>query len=174
MSPFSILHPAFHNIETYQKLTDKVLRTFQDVYLRYNNYDWYLKADDDTFIFVDNLKSFLKTKNSSQPVTYGFDFKTIVEHGYHSGGAGYVLSNEAIKRIGAKLVSNYSYCSNSNIEDVDVASCLRKLEIYPEKSIDETGAERFHPFHVKNHIQARYPSGFFEYSANEIKLVCNS
>ena len=169
--PFPILHPAYHDIEAYNKLTVKVLRTFQDLYLRYNDYDWYLKADDDSFIFVDNLRSFLKTKNSSKPVTYGYDFGVIIERGYHSGGAGYVLSNEAIKRIGVELVSNFSFCEDSSTEDVDVAGCLRKVKVYPEKSIDEEGAERFHPFHVKNHILSNYRSGFLQYSANEIKLV---
>ena len=170
-SPFPILHPAYHDNEAYNKLTIKVLRTFQDLYLRYNNYDWYLKADDDTFIFVDNLRSFLKTKNSSQPVTYGYDFGVTIDHGYHSGGAGYVLSNEAIKRLGAELVSNFSFCKNTQIEDIDVAGCLRIVKVYPEKSIDDDGAERFHPFHIKNHVLSHYPSGFLQYSANAIKLV---
>ena len=95
----------------------------------------------------------------------------LVEKGYHSGGAGYVLSNEAIKRIGVELVSNFSFCKDSSREDVDVAGCLRKVKVYPEKSIDDEGAERFHPFHVKNHVTSHYPTGFSQYSANEIKLV---
>ena len=49
---------------------------------QYNpNYDWYLRADDDTFIFFENLKSFLRDKNQKSPVTYGFDFKLLVEGG---------------------------------------------------------------------------------------------
>ena len=56
------------------------------VFDKFNDYDWYLKADDDTYIFMDNLRDFLKTKNSSSPVTFGYDFKTDVPYGYHSGG----------------------------------------------------------------------------------------
>ena len=90
-----------------------MFRSFQAIYSKYNNYDWYLKADDDTFVFVDNLKSFLITKNSTAPVTYGADFIMVVEKGYHSGGGGYVLSNEALNRLQAKLGENYTYCKNT-------------------------------------------------------------
>lgn len=72
-----------------------------------------IKADDDTFIFVDNLKKFVSNKNSILPVTYGYDFKAIVEKGYHSWGAGYLMSNEAFRRIGSKLNEDFNYCPNS-------------------------------------------------------------
>jgi glycoprotein-N-acetylgalactosamine 3-beta-galactosyltransferase len=169
IDPFPILQPAMHQIEVYGKLTDKVYKTIRDLYLRYNDYDWYLKADDDTFIFVDNLKTFLKTKNSSHPVTYGFDFRTIVDRGYHSGGAGYVLSNEALQRIGLKLTENVEYCPNSGTEDVDIAKCLRKLGVYPEKSIDEKGRERFHPFDVATHLLGGFPDWYFQYASNPVQ-----
>ena len=170
--PFPILEPALHDIEIYDHLTDKIYKTFRDVYLRYNAFDWYLKSDDNTFIFVDNLKKFLQEKNSTQPVTYGYDMKLIVDRGYHSGGAGYVLSNEALKRIGSQLVSNYSFCPNSGVEDVDVAKCLRKLSVYPEKSIDEMGRERFHPFDVGTHLMGGFPDWYFQYATNPVKKVC--
>ena len=169
--PFPILQPAMHQVEVYGRLTDKVYKTLRDLYLRYNDYDWYLKADDDTFIFVDNLKTFLKTKNSSQPVTFGFDFRTIVDRGYHSGGAGYVLSNEALQRIGLKLKENIEYCPNSGTEDVDIAKCLRKLGVYPDKSIDEKGRERFHPFDVATHLLGGFPDWYFQYASNIVQKV---
>ena len=98
------------------KLTDKVFLTLKHLQKKYNNYDWYLKADDDTYIFVDNLRQFIADKNSSMPVTYGYDFKVIVDNGYHSGGGGYLLSNEALSRIGSKLNDNYTFCRNSGTE----------------------------------------------------------
>jgi len=90
---FNVLKPAGIINDKYEKLTDKVYATFKDVYSNNKGYQWYLKADDDTFIFMENLRYFLKDKHPEQPVTYGYDFKVIVEHGYHSGGAGYLLSN---------------------------------------------------------------------------------
>jgi glycoprotein-N-acetylgalactosamine 3-beta-galactosyltransferase len=148
---YNILQPPGLNetLNKYKRLTDKVFLTFKYLYKRYNYYDWYLKADDDTWIFVDNLRKFLANKNASTPVTYGYDFKVIVENGYHSGGAGYVLSNEALNRIGNALNNNYSFCQNTGTEDVDVARCLRKLKVYKNSSLDDLGRERFHPLNIQ-------------------------
>ena len=69
------MQPEGLTIDSYSKLTDKVYRMFMDTYkFKKNQYSWYLKADIDTFIFVDNLKKFLKTKKSSHPVSYGYEF----------------------------------------------------------------------------------------------------
>ena len=71
------MHPANWTKEDYSKLTDKIYhgilqtKTFQ-------LYDWYLLADDDTFIHMDNLYAFLASKNSYQPVQYGHHFKALV------------------------------------------------------------------------------------------------
>ena len=113
----TFLQPINYTIDRYNKLTDKMFQTFKYMYLNYKKYDWYLKADDDTFVFIDNLRAFLRNKNSSSPVTYGWDFHCYVNYGYHSGGAGYVLSHEAMTRIGSKLVDNYTFCKyNGGIE----------------------------------------------------------
>jgi hypothetical protein len=149
-NPFPIIQPSYYEKEDYWKLTDKVLRTFEHVFIKYNNYDWYLKCDDDTFVFYENLKAFLLTKNSSNPETYGTDYKKPVYRGYHHGGAGYVLSNAAFNLLGSQLVSNYGFCKNTGVEDKDVANCLRDLKIYPKISIDDRGLERFHVFNLKN------------------------
>ena len=110
---FDILQPPGLINDTYSKLTDKVYITLKHLYNKYNDYDWYLKADDDTYIFMDNLRKFVSDKNPSSPVTYGYDFKVIVQNGYHSGGGGYLLSNEAFKRLGGMLNKDYKYCPNT-------------------------------------------------------------
>ena len=81
------------------KLSHKVFLTVKHLYNKYNDYDWYLKADDDTFIFVDNLRQFVADKNSSSPVTFGYDFKVYIEKGYHSGGGGYLLSTKMFSNL---------------------------------------------------------------------------
>ena len=67
-----VLQPPGLTIDAYENLSDKVFLTFMYIYRKFlNKYDWFLKADDDTFIFVDHLREFLSNKNDSQPVTYG-------------------------------------------------------------------------------------------------------
>ena len=115
LSKYNIFQPPGLVHDTYGKLTDKVYFTIKYLYNNHNDYDWYLKADDDTFVFVDNLRKFVSDKNSSSPVTYGYDFKVLVPYGYHSGGGGYLLSNQALKRLGSKLNENYTFCPNSGM-----------------------------------------------------------
>lgn len=167
----SILQPKGLIKDTYETLTDKVYLTFKHLNLKHNEFDWYLKADDDTFIFMDNLRTFLNDKNSSLPVTYGYDFKKVVPFGYHSGGGGYVLSKEALVRIGSKLNEDYSFCPNTGYEDTDVALCLRMLDVYPNKSIDRFGRERFHPLNITDFFYGDFPEWMIEYASNPIQTV---
>ena len=83
-----ILQPAGHRSENeiYQKLSSKLFITLMDVYNRYDDFDWYLKADDDTFIVVDNMIGFLENKNPCEPVSYGYNFKINVPGGECTNG----------------------------------------------------------------------------------------
>ena len=59
----------------YRHLTQKSTLAFHYVYKHFlNDYDWFVKADDDTYLFIENLKLFLKDKNPSHPVTFGYNF----------------------------------------------------------------------------------------------------
>ena len=60
-----------------------------------NDFDWFLKADDDTYVIIDNLKYYLKGFHSSEPLVFGLTFKyqkTI----YSSGGLILTLINRLI------------------------------------------------------------------------------
>ena len=167
-----ILEPANYNVENYHSLTNKVFNTLQYVNEKYGYFDWYLKADDDTFIFVDNLRKFVEDKNSSEAVTFGYDVKHLSDNfTYHSGGASYLLSNKALKMIGDKLKENYTYCANTGIEDVDVAKCLKKLGSRQESSIDDEERERFHPYDVKIHMKGLFGSWISAAAINPLKSV---
>jgi hypothetical protein len=67
------------------------------------------------------------------------------------------LSRESFARLGEQLRKNLSFCDNSGVEDYDVHSCLRRLGVYPNKSIDEQGRERFHPLDAKSHFIGDFP-----------------
>lgn len=67
----NVLQPPGLEIDDYEQLTDKVFTALKYIYSKYPDFDWYMKADDDTYVFVDNLRWFLDKKNASKPITFG-------------------------------------------------------------------------------------------------------
>ena len=163
-----VLKPEGLVNDTYGQLGAKVVQAFEDVYKIESNYDWYLKCDDDTFIFYDNLRDFVATKNPSEPITFGYDYGEWVYGGYHSGGAGYLLSHEAMKRFNSdwKLRPRIGAA-----EDVDIAKSLRVSNVTMGSSLDEKGRERFHALAFWNHYLGSFPDWLVKNSKNPIKNV---
>lgn len=168
--PLNFIHPAGLSKDSYKSLNEKMFFTLRHIYFKYGNqFDWFLKADLDTFIHVENLNLFLKDKDPYIPTTYGFDFK--LKGGYQSGGAGYVLSKKAMQFIGESLLRSMSFCNVSTDEDVDVHNCLRKLGANMSSSLDENGRERFHFTDPTRHFLGNFTTGELEYIKNQIHTV---
>jgi hypothetical protein len=97
--------------EKYDNMAEKVLTIVSSAFNQYGDlYKWFLLTDDDTFTFVDNLRSFVSKRSFEDPVTYGYNFKVIVPTGYHSGGGGVLFTHEAIKRIARSI--NKGVCNH--------------------------------------------------------------
>ncbi|XP_005092719.1 glycoprotein-N-acetylgalactosamine 3-beta-galactosyltransferase 1 [Aplysia californica] len=120
----------------------------------FNDADWFMKLDDDSYMIVENLRYFLRDKNPNEPLYYGRRFKKMVEKGYMSGGAGYVLSKEALRRFVTRGLGEEQHCrkDDGGAEDVEVGKCLSKVGVYAQDTRDELGRERFHPFIPEHHL----------------------
>lgn len=66
-----------------------------------NTYDWYIFVDDDTFVNVNNLYSFLKTAKKEE--NYG----SPANWGHPQGGAGFILSSVILDKIFLKNFADY-------------------------------------------------------------------
>uniref|UniRef100_A0A0N4ZLN1 N-acetylgalactosaminide beta-1,3-galactosyltransferase n=1 Tax=Parastrongyloides trichosuri TaxID=131310 RepID=A0A0N4ZLN1_PARTI len=140
--------------DTYDNLWYKTKFSFTYVYDNYfkneNRYDYFIKADDDTFVIVENLKRFLKNKDENESYYFGSKMRPHKKYGvkgFMSGGAGYVLSRGSLEKLVTEGFLGDEKCGKIKIEaeDVAVSWCLGKLNILPTYSRDEQDNVLFFP-----------------------------
>nr|VZI31018.1 unnamed protein product [Spirometra erinaceieuropaei] len=90
------------------------------VYQYRNDYDYFYKADDDTYMFVENLADELSRRNPDEPFMMGRRFPRFQINGYFSGGAGYVLSRGALKLLVEKAIDIHPTCPTYDEDKEDV------------------------------------------------------
>lgn len=133
----------------------KTKEAFRYVYEKhFDEADWFLKADDDTYVILENLRYMLMPYKASEPLYFGCRFKPFVKQGYMSGGAGYVLSKESLKRFVEKALPNGDICSpkNTGSEDVEIGKCLERVDVRAMDTRDSHGRGRFFPFVPEHHL----------------------
>ncbi|TRY66495.1 hypothetical protein DNTS_005383 [Danionella cerebrum] len=122
--------------------------------------DWFLKTDDDTFVVVDNLRWILSNYTPEQPIYFGKRFKPYAKQGYMSGGAGYVLSKEALRRFVEGF--NTKVCTHTTpVEDLALGQCLEKMGVLAGDSRDTLHRETFHPFIPEHHLTGKFSKTFW-------------
>ena len=159
---------ALNISEGRQNLWGKTKGGFQYCYQHHReDFDWFLKADDDTFMVIENLKEMLRPFDTNEPIHFGHHFKYL--GGYFAGGAGYVLSRESLRRFVEEGITNSSVCEASDGGDEDVnmgelfvwsdllslwivGACMRKLNVTHGDSRDESKRKRFFPFSPRDHL----------------------
>ena len=67
---------ALNISEGRQQLWGKTKQAFRYVFENHwDDADWFMKIDDDTFVVVENLKDLLKDFNTNDPISFGHNFK---------------------------------------------------------------------------------------------------
>ena len=86
-----------------------------------------------------------------------------------------MLSREALRRFYQAHHEANSTClrDGGRGEDVEIAECLRKKNVYPGQSIDQHGRERFHPLKFSNHYLGKFPKWLQKYAENQVRDVCD-
>ncbi|XP_068151030.1 glycoprotein-N-acetylgalactosamine 3-beta-galactosyltransferase 1-like isoform X2 [Drosophila tropicalis] len=136
-------------------LWGKTKEAYKYIYANHiNEADWFLKADEDTYTIVENMRYMLYPYNPETPVYFGCKFKPYVKQGFMSGGAGYVLSKEAVKRFVTEAIPNPKLCkqNNTGAEDIEIGKCLENVKVLAGDSRDSSGRGRFFPFLPIDHL----------------------
>ena len=142
-----------------------------------DDYDWFLKADDDTYVIMENLRKLLKDYKATDPIHFGRRFRPYAPNGYMSGGAGYVLSREAVTRFVKEALPNPYKCrmDAEGAEDLEMGLCLDHVGVYAGDSRDSMGREKFHPFIPEHHLipgLIPHDNWYWSYNWYPQKSVC--
>ena len=136
--------------EGYKKLWYKTRAAFDYIYQHHlNDAEWFVKADDDTYMVIENLRHTLSKLNTSEPHYIGRYFTSY--GGYNGGGAGYVFSRETLRRF-KKALGEASCPQHHKFEDVAVGVCLRAQGIRPVSTRDSSDKETFIPIPLEVHL----------------------
>lgn len=164
--------------EDRRNLWGKSKQGLKQIYENYGNeYDWFLKADDDTWVFMENLRYFLYAYSPEMPIYFGCKLKPYVKQGYMSGGSGYVLSREAVRRFNVEALTDGYKCWNGTEgnEDVEIGKCLENVGVLAGDSRDNLNRSRFLPFPPDGLLRSLFGETWLDNATfYEIKKVCNS
>ncbi|KAK4016122.1 hypothetical protein OUZ56_031080 [Daphnia magna] len=160
--------------DTYENLWGKTKEALKYLYHHHlDDAEWFYKADDDTYAVLENMRFLLSSFNSSAAIHLGFKYKNPgVQQGFMSGGSGYVLSKEAIRRfveialpkmdssdISSDTTGSLCVSGPKGHEDVNLGSCLENVNVTAGDSRDENKIERFLPLSLNDMI--KYPTDTF-------------
>lgn len=141
-------------------------------------FDWFLRADDDTYIIWENLVHFLERKtiqdaqDSEEGLYMGrrFLLNGNKDDLYVSGGAGAVMDRAALRKLASHL--DHPNCDPAGQHDFDdffVGRCLAAAGVKPIDTRDERRRERFNPFQPWNHLRYKGGDWYQQYSPDGVQ-----
>ncbi|XP_066979404.1 glycoprotein-N-acetylgalactosamine 3-beta-galactosyltransferase 1-like isoform X2 [Macrobrachium rosenbergii] len=143
----------------------KTRETFKHLFDRHlQDFDWFFKADVDTYVIVENLRYVLTPYDPNFPIALGerahVDGNT--NYSFLSGGAGYVLSRAALKIFGEVAYPETNPCHERAIanEDVMMGHCMTESGIMLGDTRDELGRHRFYHNKPEDYIEGKWRKWF--------------
>ena len=146
-----------------EKLWEKVKRGMVSVAQSYNGtFDFLLKADDDTYVVVDNLRNLISRMDPSEEFIFGHK-QNDQGVSYLSGGSGYVMSSSAFNHIVTdgfrkdgpqQCILPHAEGDEVKVypnEDLQMGKCAQLLNINLYNS-EINGQSTFFPFKFEQHL----------------------
>ncbi|ETO16059.1 hypothetical protein RFI_21300, partial [Reticulomyxa filosa] len=164
----------YHGVETLtislpsNKKKKKIFRVQTEL----NNFDWFIKADDDTFIMTENMRGFLQYYDPNYPHYLGHTLRARwgEENLIFNSGVCYVMSRGALNKLGPYIshlpslpaLTARSHCIDREGagEDPTMGVCMGGVGIRPGKfylfvcnTLDHEMRERFLIFRPEDHVK---------------------
>jgi glycoprotein-N-acetylgalactosamine 3-beta-galactosyltransferase len=173
VNSIEILHHGNENRTfLWEKIRAILCYTYENFY---SKYDWFMIADDNTFVIMENLRRYLESEEIrtaanggiflpsafalwNYPLLLGrrFAFNGDKSDIYPSGGPGYLLNQAALKTMVVYSLPHRLPKSRLRPnDDMMVARVLGQMGVYPYETKDAHGSERFMPFHPDSHYKYR-------------------
>uniref|UniRef100_A0A2C9LN20 N-acetylgalactosaminide beta-1,3-galactosyltransferase n=1 Tax=Biomphalaria glabrata TaxID=6526 RepID=A0A2C9LN20_BIOGL len=150
-------------------LTAKSSQAWMYIYKNhFNDADWFMKADDDTYVIVENLRYFLSDKNSSEPHYFGHTF-IYYNFTFYSGGSGYVMSKESLRKINEDGYAKKLCDEDGSFEDYRMSKCMKVVGVPTVNTVDDQGRNRFNCLSMQSHLNGTYPPWYYKYDINGAK-----
>jgi glycoprotein-N-acetylgalactosamine 3-beta-galactosyltransferase len=134
----------------------------------FDDAEFFVKADPDTYVLVNNLRRYLSTRDSEAPEFYGRRFFLKTQNvTYVSGGSGEVLTRHCLRQLVTVAFTLSPDCMpDGRGEDFKLAYCLSRVGCRPIDTRDEEGRETFMVFRPDFHFIGNYPDWFYDFDVD--------
>ncbi|XP_013399321.1 glycoprotein-N-acetylgalactosamine 3-beta-galactosyltransferase 1 isoform X1 [Lingula anatina] len=136
-----------HKVDTWNAMEE----TLQHLHVFYRDkYDWFYRAEEDTFTVVENLRYFVSVYNATSPHYFGHVYKEWRSL-YNLGQAGFVISRGALDIL-YQGIEKDQLCPYSGTADIMLARCLKQYHVIPGDTVDTLGRARFLVYTPEEHL----------------------
>ncbi|VUZ50993.1 unnamed protein product [Hymenolepis diminuta] len=111
------------------------------------NFAFFMKAQDNNYVIVENLRELLRTIDPEKPLLIGRQMKAKDGSTYMMEEAGYVISRAGLRKLAAAIKDDIGACRTSNSHTGQViGKCAEAAGLELMHAVDENKLEFFHPF----------------------------
>ncbi|CEF69661.1 Glycoprotein-N-acetylgalactosamine 3-beta-galactosyltransferase 1 [Strongyloides ratti] len=147
--------------DEYKYSYGKIKNTLKWVWTNYKDeYDYILKADDDTYFVMENLRAYLINQNSSEDAYFGFRIYNPpgdIKKAYIQGGSGYIFSKKTFNILVENGLDNKKYCCQRDdmYDDMEIGRCLFRMGINSTFLVDNKNKVLFNPRETVSTVSER-------------------